>query len=475
MTRALRRTVRYVVMLFLVCIALFATGLRPASALEPKVRAGALSFRSASFKALEVTDSLLPFYRTAPTPKTSGDASMVIMRVVDGRAYDMALRQAEWGYRYLKSYPFGNDPWYLTRAEAQANRLIVCHKTAGAGWFYPSTFKYWLAHPYGGTLVPPWYSGIAQGAAVGFFARLWVATGDAKYKDAADHTFESFLVPRTSHGLWVSRVDSAGYLRLEEYPVSTWEFIFNGHMEAAMGLYDYYRVTHDARALAMYQGALTTVVHYGETFRNRGQVSAYSLGARMQSAHYHAQHVWQLNQLFALSGDRRFIRLADEFYDDYVASGPGTMRVRPGTYTAYRFSSSGRITAKRTVRIRSAVDYRMSGRDRSGGRSGYWLKIQGGSLSGYSLQETPRRVYCLGATARMSYAVPVAMTLRRGRLTGHTFDARGAATSTRSITVTASQTATVGMRAVVNGMPQVLLTSGPLAGYWVLQTAVVLP
>ncbi len=69
------------------------------------------------------------------------------------------------------------------------------------GWFFPSTFLYRLDTKYGGGLLsPPWYSGLTQGSAAAFFARLWRVNGDGRYREAAEHSLESFLVRAQAWG-----------------------------------------------------------------------------------------------------------------------------------------------------------------------------------------------------------------------------------------------------------------------------------
>jgi D-glucuronyl C5-epimerase C-terminus len=433
------------------------------------------SFKTSVFQARAVPAELEPFYKKTAAP-ISGEPDDVVMRVINGVPYDMALRQAESGYSYVYSYRLTGNDWYLQRARAQADRLISMHREEGDGWFFPSTFYFAFDRNFGGSLVPPWYSGIAQGAATGFFARLYETTGEVKYRDAAEHAMESFLIPRRSGHLWTSSVDTLRYLRLEEYPGTRWQYVFNGHMEAAMGLYDYYRITGDPRALTLYRGALTTVLKYGETLRNPGWISAYSLGARGQYRSYHFRVVSQMLELYTLTGDTRFLHLANEYDDDYPwPSIPQSMRIAPGVHTAYRFSSSGAILSRRQIRTSSGMTLTLASRGRIRRQSGNWLTIRGSSLDGYSLRETTGSVYGLGVASAIEYRPPVAVTMRAGRWKGQRVDAAGSVKASVTVSIAAAQRVTVEQRAVVNGSGRVLIASGPLAGYWVPRGAVILP
>ncbi|MDO8963452.1 MAG: D-glucuronyl C5-epimerase family protein [Coriobacteriia bacterium] len=445
-----------------------------AAAAEPTTTVGALTFKSLPFEALNGPAEYAYYYRSRPLPMV-GATDAVHAMVIRGITYDFALRPAMWGHFYTNSYELTGEPWYLLRARAQADHLISTRAVEGEGWFYPSTFAYRFDSKYGGTLRPPWYSGIAQGTALGFFARLYKATGEPAYLEAAEHTLESFLVPPVSGRPWISRVDSLGYLRLEEYPGTRWQFVLNGHIEATAGLYDYYRVTGDPRALELYRGALTTLVKYGDTFRHRNWISAYSLGARAQYVGYHRRVIRQYLMLYALSGDPRFVHLANEYDTDSPASSaPGVVSVARGTYVAYRFSSSGRITGVRRLSSRVETTLRTDTRQRIRGRQSMWLRISQGRLRGYWLRETVGRVYVRGVHDALTYRPPLPVTTRAGAWRFIRVAASGAVTESVTAT-TAIEPVTIAGRAVVNGAPMALLASGPHEGFWVPQRAIVWP
>ena len=442
---------------------------------ESYLSLGLFTFRAWEFKALEVPVGSRPFdYPKADTLGTNTPGAS--MKYINGVPYDFALRQAQTGYHALNSYRLTGERYFLLKAQVQADHLIAIHASVGGAWFYPSGFYYRFNRTCPELLVPPWYSGIAQGHAVGFFARLYEATGKKVYKDAAEHTLESFLVRRGAGHPWVSQVDGSGYLRVEEYPGTGWGFVFNGHMAAAMGLWDYYRVTHDARALALYKGAMTSVVRYGDRFRTKGWISAYSLGARALFGHYHVLVMRQMRQLYTISGDARFIHLMDHFDDDYPAPlVSGVVKVLPGEYKTYRFSATGARLATCTIHPRAEKLYGVDLRKRVFGQSGVWLRITSGSLKGYFIREAMGHVYIPGAVNALPYDPPVRVTLRVGQWTARQFDAHGAMLASQTIDIPSAQAAKASQRAIINGTPQVLLASDPFADFWVPRRAVILP
>ena len=174
------------------------------------------------------------------------DAEGVRMVSRDGQLWNHVSAQARYGLDNVNAYRATGDPAYLTRAEAQAQRLIDRHLDVDGAWFHPYDWV-WDA------MVPPWYSALGQGYALSLFTRLYELTGDATYKAAADGTFASYPRRGPATTPWVSDVDPSGHLWLQEYPGGC-ECVFNGDMVAALGIYDYYRVTADPRALALFQG-----------------------------------------------------------------------------------------------------------------------------------------------------------------------------------------------------------------------------
>jgi hypothetical protein len=450
----------------------------PAFALTP-VPTAAVTVALPAFRHPDIASIDVPVGDRAFDSDKAGTAGTVpagvVMRVIGGVPYDFALRQANSGYASLNSYRLTGNRYFLDSAVTQADRLISMHRTQGDGWFFPSTFRYTFNYPCREILTPPWYSGYSQGVAAGLFARLYEATGKDVYLDAARHTIASFYVPRAPGRPWVSAVDGNGYLRLEEYPDKKWEFVFNGHIIAALGINDCYRVTGDPRALDLYQGALASVLRYGSRFRNVGWISAYSLGVRQPYAGYHVIVTNLLLKLYTASGDTRFARLANDYDADYPAPASGVLRVVPGTYRAYRFAASGARLASRVMRVRTAVTLPADARSRVRGRSGSWIRVARGPFKGYFLLEAPSRVYIRGVVDSLTYRPELGATLKAGRVRGEQFGTTGSVTASMSVDVAAAEPVTLGQKAVVNGSPKVLVASGALAGHWVPASAVILP
>jgi hypothetical protein len=84
-------------------------------------------------------------------------------------------------------------------------------------------------------------------------------------------------------------------------------------------------------------------------------------------------------------------------------------------------------------------------------------------------------VYVRGAIDTLIYDPSVRVTLKTGHWTAKQFTDEGSLTDSQPLDVPSAESARVSQRAILNGIPKVLLASGPLTDYWVPQRAVVLP
>jgi hypothetical protein len=144
--------------------------------------------------------------------------------------------------------------------------------------------------PPGEMIEPPWYSAMAQGQALSVYARL----NDERAHDA----YRSLITMQRDDG-W-----------LPEMPVGP--DILNGHIFAAMGLHDYWRMTGEDEAALP---ALRVLTDRLNEFRRVGRTSRYA-GSQPAPPKYHAIHVRQLHQLAAVTGMECFVEAADAWDRD---------------------------------------------------------------------------------------------------------------------------------------------------------------
>ena len=424
-------------------------------------------FRVGDIGLRDLDPSTLPLLDAGrPIPKADGDvhdAQGVRMFWYGGRLHNHPVGQTVFGLRNLRSYMLTHDAFYLRRAQAQAQRLIDRRRVVGSAWFYPYDF------PFGIMTRTPWYSGMSQGLSLPLLAGLFQVTHDTIYQQAAQATMASFLRLGPSAAPWVANVDANGYLWLQEYPASSPDYTLNGFIYASIGLYDYYRTSGDRRALELFKGAATTVLHYAHLYRRPGWLSFYCLAHHDPATdNYHQIHVHEFLTLYRITGKLAFAHLADSFERDYPEPAiTGRVRVTPGTYLALRFDSAGAVVARRPVRIAHAVRFGVSRRERIRHESGYWFTATNGPFAGWLLREQAGRVYRLGVLPFLGYLPSRTVTLPGGHTyVGRTYDANGAVTATTTLTASTATRATADRRATVNGRDEVHLDSGPLHGFW---------
>src|SRR5829696_5179286 len=138
---------------------------------------------------------------------------------------------------------------------------------------------------------------MAQGQALTLFVRLFEATGKAEYRIASDGVFASFRFAQGGPEPWTVRLLGSN-LWLEEYAGPVTDGTFNGHMFAAFGLWEYWRLTKSGTARLLLQGALASVKDRAPELRVSGWRSHYCLEHQEDAGRYHFTHIHQLHKLY---------------------------------------------------------------------------------------------------------------------------------------------------------------------------------
>jgi hypothetical protein len=430
------------------------------------------SFVAKAYEVRELDPSDRPYGKQVPLPRQDDsphDAEGVRMRLVQGRMYDFPRGQATYGLRNLGAYLATGDSFFLDRALAQARRLRDTRVVVDDAWYYPNAPSKGRHGIGTEPIIAPYYGALAQGRVLHFLCRLATVTGDAIWREAADHTFLSLLRPGPRPGPYVVNVDPRHYFWLQEWP---WEglrpdYTFNGHNSAIYGLYEYYLLTHDERAQALFRGAATTTEHYAAVFRQPGWVSFYCLEHRGENTRYHRLHTKQLLAIYRLTGAVAFARASDAFEDDYPnPKVDGDLRILPGAYTALRFDTADRVIASRTVIVRHTLTMPAKWRQRHRGR-GIFFFMTGGPAPGFWIAEHHDRVYVRGVVVRHTYDPNRSVRLAAGAYTATQLDDAGRVVDRMQFAVDDPIIVAANQRAIVNGSLRVRLCEGDLTGYWV--------
>ena len=224
---------------------------------------------------------------------------------------------------------------------------------------YPFGFAF-SANPGTPTLKPGWFSGLAQGAALGALMRLEDATSDATWHGFAAQTFESFTLTPAEGGV-VSTID--GLTWLQEYPTTPPSFVLNGNNEAWLAVNLWAKRTSDPRAVSLAQDVLHSIdvslPRYQVPF-NMGMAQSYDMLRGYGTAYVKAIATGSLTVSSArvVKTDGTTFATVPVVAGALTASGPsvvtnGSLPVAAGTALP---SGWRRITTTSTSSVRSLAE-----------------------------------------------------------------------------------------------------------------------
>jgi len=169
-------------------------------------------------------------------------------------------------------------------------------------WVYPMENPYFHAKP-------GWASGITQGMALTVLVRAAAMTGNKAYAQAASAVLRSFQVETAKGGVRTSMLNGGAFYQEVSQPEGAPGYVLNGHISAVMGVYDYWRVTGDESAHALFEQGVAGVEALLPQFFGPG-ISWYSLDPRIPAslADYNFQHIYLLLWLYKVTGHTQFVQ-----------------------------------------------------------------------------------------------------------------------------------------------------------------------
>ncbi|MFA4647614.1 D-glucuronyl C5-epimerase family protein [Pyrococcus kukulkanii] len=163
----------------------------------------------------------------------------------------------------------------------------------------------------------PWISGYSQGVACGMYAIAYNVTKDERYLRLATLFFNSFKVP-LEHGGFVTETKFGPWIL--EYPYYPEQLVLNGHIISARGVYYYYMVTKNPKALELFLTYVESVKRALPYF-DTGSWSRYAIIYNSSSVFYHRLHIRLLYWLYRVTGDETFLEYAKKWNDYLVKRG----------------------------------------------------------------------------------------------------------------------------------------------------------
>lgn len=441
-------------------------------------------FSRSGYRVHDLTPEQLPQGPAVSAPRTDSethDRHGVRMREIAGKLYDHPNYQANYGLENLESFRTTKDAFYLARAKAQAQRLIDRRVESRGAWYYPYAFDFRLHRDANQTVRAPWYSGLSQGKALSLLSRLAALTGERKWREAADRTFASFLNPPDVTAPWVVTVDADGLVRFVQHPMRSAQrsdLIFNGHLASVFAMGEYYQLSGNPAALALFDGGATTVSRHRSDIRVHGWRSRYSLlHPDYGTNSYHLLHSTQFVQLWLMTRRAEFVRMADVLRDDNpypVLAEPRTVAFAAGTHVGYAFDiATGEVLDRQQVDLDAPTTGTTIRRMRMKGK-GIYYRVASGPLDDSWVPERPRLTTVRGPVAELNYRADRRGTFAADRdYLGHRYDAAGRVVGTKRVRFDADRSAGFDRTAWIDGARAGHVTTGPLAGHWVQVASVV--
>ena len=157
-------------------------------------------------------------------------------------------------------------------------------------------------------MIPPWRSGMAQGLAISTLLRAHELQPRSNYVESASRALCSFERDVLNGGC--REIDPHGNVWYEETPSTPpagSAHILNGFIFALWGLYDFVRVTQNARAQQMLDEGIATLLNTAAQF-DTGYWTRYSLTPRnyLASRFYHDVHIDGMTIFHALTQNSFF-------------------------------------------------------------------------------------------------------------------------------------------------------------------------
>lgn len=402
------------------------------------------------------------------------DSTGVRMATYGGKVYNQPLSQAQYALANLNSYRLTANSAYLTIAERNAQRIVDRSVVSDGARYFHYDFAFAPLHDTSQQLSAPWYSAMAEGEALSTFTRLYLATKDPKWRTAADATFKSLSQAPSGRNPFVSYVDSAKHLWLEEYPrypSADSENVLNGHIFATFGLLDYWQLTRNTEALSLIRGAIATVQATVMTrFRRVNAASVYSLRHKTPAGSYHAVVIEQFLTLLSYTQSIQFAEMADAFlqdYPNYPLSPPlnAIATVTPHEAKIYKLDSTGRITATRAVHFTRVTSFPTDARVRVT-NGPIALRDTSGPYANWYFPEGSSLAWARGAVDPLHYPLRLTVHIAPGTFTAYKLGSDGRVVATKSVRFSSAATAATDMSATVQARRSFHVTSGAFAGYW---------
>lgn len=207
------------------------------------------------------------------------------------------------GIANYNAFLLTGEPKYRVAFLKWADWFVQNHKNGA--WYWDTSI------PVRG-IKPPWISALTQSVGISLLLRAYQDTGKRKYLDVATKAFGWMKLPVAHRGVAFSNANGTW---LEEYPnKDNPSHVFNGHVWGLFGVYDYYRVTGDKSALALFNAGVRVIKAEIDNY-DIGNWVVYAQTNRVDAMYggYMQFVVEQMRVIFNITGDPFFAERADRW------------------------------------------------------------------------------------------------------------------------------------------------------------------
>lgn len=165
-------------------------------------------------------------------------------------------------------------------------------------------------------LIPPWYSGMAQGQALKALIIAHKINQNDGYLEFGDKLLKTFYIDVKDDGVtYLSENDGWWY---EEFASSKAmeSKVLNGMMFALAGLYEYYEYTKNPMAIFLFNQGIKSLNHRLPIYDKDGY-SYYDQLGQPAGWHYHKVHIELLDKFYKITKKERFKEYRDRWNGYY--------------------------------------------------------------------------------------------------------------------------------------------------------------
>jgi len=289
------------------------------------VRTGSITLRKLPYEQWPRGDT---GWCDSSASEVSALANVSLQSENDSDSYD-PLNTAKVLNDVVRCYSAEGKEGYRKKADRMLDKLLETSVRRAGAIYVSYTFYYEWHGEF--PLVPPIYSGMAQGVLLSPLSRLYRLTDEQRYEDLARLVFRSFDRPRGALASeyadepWTTTIDDDRYYWIEGVPLTPPGHILNEMNAAIEGLYEYWRVFETPQSELLLTAALKTVKDHTDDYRVPDELSWYCLGHDVRvPPRYHDLHIRQFENFYQMTGDQAFQRAAARYKRDQKRAGVTT-------------------------------------------------------------------------------------------------------------------------------------------------------